>query len=200
MSTPTREIEVKARVDDIDAACERIVAAGAVLRFEGDLADRIYDTADGQLSVKDQVLRLRTYVGNTGTAAHIDWKGRTSRDDGFKVREELTSGITEPAAIASILERLGYHIIRSIDRRIAQYELRAGPEQGAAVIVRFERYPKMDNLVEVEGPRDGIERAIELLGIPRAEFSANRLTDFVAAYEARTGHRAAVSLAQLSER
>lgn len=200
MSTPTREIEVKARVDDIDAARARITTAGGVLQFEGDLADRLYDTARGDLDSQDHVLRFRTYVGNTGTTSHVDWKGSTSRDGGFKMREELTSGITDPAAMVSIIERLGYHVIRSIDRWIAQYELSGETEAGNAVIIRFERYPRMDNLVEVEGTRDGIERAIKLLGIPRDHFSADRLTDFVAAYEARTGHRSAVSLAQLSGR
>ncbi|MEO7218167.1 MAG: class IV adenylate cyclase [Gemmatimonadaceae bacterium] len=194
MSTPTREVEVKARVDDIGAARARMETAGALLRFEGDLSDRIYDTTDSGLGAQDQVLRVRTYVGTTGTMSHIDWKGRTSRDGGFKVREELTSGITDAAAIASILERLGYHVTSSIDRWIAQYELGDESGRGGVVIVRFERYPKMDTLVEVEGSPDGIERAITLLGIPRDRFSADRLADFVAAYEARTGIRAAVCL------
>ncbi|MEO9019356.1 MAG: class IV adenylate cyclase [Gemmatimonadaceae bacterium] len=194
MSAPTREVEVKARVDDIDAARARMQTAGGVLRFEGDLSDRIYDTTDGALSAQDQVLRVRTYLGDTSTTSHIDWKGRTVSDGGFKVREELTSGITDHAAIASILERLGYHVTSSIDRWIAQYELSDEAGQGGVVTIRFERYPKMDTLVEVEGSPTGIERAITVLGIPRDRFSADRLADFVAAYEARTGDRAEVCL------
>lgn len=200
MSTPTREVELKARVDDLGAARARMETAGAVLRFEGDLSDRIYDTAASDMGAQDQVLRVRTYVGEKGTASHIDWKGRTSRDGGFKVREELTSGITDAAAIASILGRLGYHVTSAIDRWIAQYELSDETGRGSVVVIRFERYPKMDTLVEVEGTPDGIERAITLLGIPRDRFSADRLVDFVAAYEVRTGSRAAVSLEAFAAR
>jgi len=50
----------------------------------------------------------------------------------------------------------------------------------------------MDVLVEVEGHPAGIERAISGLRIPRAMFSADRLTNFVRAYEARTGQKAAI--------
>ena len=50
----------------------------------------------------------------------------------------------------------------------------------------------MDALVEVEGYQAGIESTISALGIPRAMFSADRLADFVRAYEARTGQRAAI--------
>ncbi len=192
MSEPTREVELKARVDDIGMARKRVEAAGAVLVFEGHLSDRIYDTQTKSLFAKDLVLRLRTYRGKTGVSAHLDWKGPTSRDTGFKVREELTTGVSEPDALVSILERLGYGIIRAIDRQIAQYELTEPATEGT-VVVRFETYPRMDSLVEVEGSPESIERAITALGIPRDRFSANRLTDFVADFERRTGARAAVS-------
>jgi hypothetical protein len=57
--------------------------------------------------------------------------------------------------------------------------------------VRFERYPRLDDLVEVEGDPAAIERAISALGMPRAGYTADRLADFVARFEARTGMRAA---------
>jgi hypothetical protein len=193
MTAPTREVEVKARVDDPDSARARLEAAGAVLQFEGDLSDRIYDTADGRLKNRDQVFRLRTYTDSTGTTSHIDWKGPTSHEDGFKIREELTTGITECGAAASILERLGYHVTSSIDRWISQFELSTQSGGEAPVVIRFERYPRMDVLVEVEGAPEGIEHAIRVLAIPRELFSAGRLADFVAAFEARTGERASVA-------
>jgi hypothetical protein len=81
--------------------------------------------------------------------------------------------------------------VRGIDRDIAQYEL-PGEHDGPALIIRFERYPRMDTLVEVEGTPAGIERGIRALDIPRERFSAGRLADFVSAYEARTGQHAQV--------
>ncbi len=199
MSDPTREVELKARVDDVDSARQHLEAAGALLVFEGRLSDRIYDTAAGTLQAKDIVLRLRTYRDDAGASAHLDWKGPTLREGGFKVRTELTTGVTEPAALAGILEALGYQVIRSIDRQIAQYEL-TGTGAGGTAVVRFERYPRMDDLVEIEGSPESIGRAIEVVAIPRDRFSADRLTDFVAAYETRTGQRAAVCEAELGTR
>ena len=65
-------------------------------------------------------------------------------------------------------------------------------------MIRFERYPRMDDLVEVEGARDAIEQAIAALGMPRAGFLTDRLPDFARRFEERTGARAAVSRAALA--
>jgi len=49
MSEPTREVELKARVEDVGAARRNIENAGGLLVFDGSLHDRIYDTPDGML-------------------------------------------------------------------------------------------------------------------------------------------------------
>jgi hypothetical protein len=51
----------------------------------------------------------------------------------------------------------------------------------------------MDVLVEVEGEPAAIESAIEALGLARGTFTSERLADFVATFEHRTGVRAAIS-------
>lgn len=196
MSGAIREVELKARVDDVDAARRNIETAGAILVFEGELLDRVYDTPNRELQAEDQVLRLRMYANAAGVSAHLEWKGRTSRDGGFKVRTELGTGVSDGDATAELLDRLGYAVVRSIDRHVAQYEHTAAGAAGL-VVIRFETYPRMDDLVEIEGPPEAIERAITTLGIARDRFSADRLTDFVAAYEARTRQRAVVSRSAL---
>lgn len=188
---PTREVELKAVVEDMRAARRAIEARGARLVFTGRLEDRRYDTHDRALVARDLVLRLRTYRTERSVEAHLDWKGPTQVEGGFKVRQELTSGITDPDTLASILEKLGYVVVREIDRDIAQYGL-------GDTMIRFERYPRMDTLVEVEGSPEGIEGAIEALGIPRSAFSSERLADFVRAYETRTGVRAALCSREMS--
>ena len=79
-----------------------------------------------------------------------------------------------------MLAGLGYVVTRSIDRDIEQFEL-------GGAMVRFERYPRMDDLVEVEGEPEALERAIEALGIARAEFTAERLQEFCRALRAANG-------------
>ena len=195
MSGPTREVELKARVDDIESARRSIETAGALLVFEGSLRDRVYDTPARTLSAQDLVLRLRCYGSEGGTVAHLDWKGPTSRENGFKIRAELTTEVSDPDALARMLVRLGYEIVGSIDRDIVQYEL--SNDRNQTVVLRFEIYPRMDTLVEIEGTPTRIEDAIRALGIPRASFSADRLADFVRAFESRTGRRAAICESQL---
>jgi adenylate cyclase class IV len=181
-----REVELKSVVDDVASCRRRLEAAGARLMFEGRLEDRRYDTADRRLSAADEVLRLRAFSDGNTVRASLEWKGPTRQEHGYKVRDELTASTATAADLAAILERLGYTVIGEIDRHVVQYAL-------DHAVVRFELYPRMDTLVEVEGPPAAIERAIAALGMPRQEFTADRLLAFVQRYEARTGARAAIS-------
>lgn len=183
-----REVELKGIVHsdaEDQAARARLVGAGAELEFEGRLEDRRYDTPDRALALRDEMLRLRVYHEAQAQRCSLDFKGPTGYEDGFKVREEQSVQAGDPAALAQVLESLGYVITREIDREIAQYRV-------AGATVRFERYPRMDVLIEVEGAPEAIERAIAVLGVPRERFTSERLPDFVLRYESRTGQRAAL--------
>jgi predicted adenylyl cyclase CyaB len=181
-----REIELKAVVAEPEEAIRRLLAAGAKLTFEGKLSDRRYDAADGSLSARDEVIRLRTYAGASESRTLLDWKGPSDTRSGYKTREEISSTVSDREALATMLEKVGLTVVKEIDRRIVQYET-----EGAAV--RFEFYPRMDTLVEVEGEPDAIERAIEALGMSRGEFTSDSLAAFVTRFERRTGVRAAVA-------
>jgi len=186
-----RELELKGVVHD-EAACRRQVEdAGARVVFQGRLEDRRYDTMDRHLTDSDEVLRVRTYAGDSGERATLEWKGPTRVEDGYKARDEIVANTTDPSALADILERLGFTVIGEIDRDVVQYAFREAT-------IRFERYPRMDALVEVEGQPDDIERAIRALGMPRDAFTADRLPAFVARFEARTGERAALNRREIA--
>ena len=142
------EVELKSVLADWNDAVRRAEAAGATLVFAGDLEDRRYDTPDGALEEKDQVVRVRTYRDDRGARTELDWKGATLFEDGYKKREEIGVPVGDALAIESILNRLGYVVTVAIDREIRAYDL-----LGASI--RFERYPRMDLLVEVEGTPEG---------------------------------------------
>ena len=180
-----REVELKAVVDDLESRRAIVEKAGGVLEFAGRLIDTRYGDADGKLMFADHVLRLRVYETDKGREGHLDWKGATRYENGYKVREELTTPVGDPDTLASMLDNLGYSVIMKIDRRIWQYSL-----HGATV--RFEHYPRMDSLVEVEGSEAAIEKAIAAIGISRDSYTTDRLTDFVIRYEGRTGQQAIV--------
>ena len=186
-----REVELKSVVGDIEAARAAVERAGGKLVFEGALIDLRYADNAGEMLRNDHVLRLRVYESGETREGHLDWKGPTRNEDGYKVREELSTSAGDPDALAVILANLGYVAVREIERRIVQYSL-----NGATV--RFEDYPRMDVLVEIEGHPEEIERAIEATGLSRSEFNSGRLTDFVARFEARTGQRAALSSRELA--
>lgn len=185
------EVEVKAVLDDVAARRERLLVAGAREEFTGRTRDLRYDTAEHALAAVDHVLRVRVYSGSAGETVHLDWKGPTRIEGGLKMREEHTTGVSDLAGLTAILGALGFVATREIEREVSMYRL------GGAT-VRFERYPRMDDLVEVEGTPDAIERAIEALGMERSAFTPERLPDFAHRFEARTGERAALCAAELA--
>lgn len=181
-----REVELKAVVDDLGVRRKKVEEAGGSLSFEGKISDHRYDFASRELSAQDEVLRVRRYQSTQTTKTFLDWKGPTEFRDVYKVREEITTPVEDCDSLEQILLHLGLELISEIDREIAEYQIR-----GATV--RFETYPRMDVLVEVEGEPAAIESAIEALGMARGTFTNHRLTDFVADFEHRTGVRAAIS-------
>lgn len=187
-----REIELKAVVDDLAERRRMIEAAGAALSFEGKISDRRFDFASRELSGRDEVLRTRRYQSTASTRTYLDWKGPTEMQGAYKVRDEITAPVEDFDSLERILEKLGLRLTWEIEREIAQYQL-------AGATIRFETYPRMDVLVEVEGEPDSIEAAIEALGLPRGTFTNERLPDFVNKFEHRTGVRAAISDRELKE-
>ncbi len=181
-----REVELKAVVDDLAERRRKIEAAGAKLSFEGKISDRRYDFASRELSGRDEVLRTRRYQSPASTRTYLDWKGPTEMQGTYKIREEITVPVEDFDALEKILEKLGLKLTWEIDRNIAQYQL-------DSATIRFETYPRMDVLVEVEGEPAAIEAAIEVLGLPRGTFTSERLPDFVNRFEHRTGVRSAMS-------
>jgi len=185
------EVELKSVVDDVERRRANVERAGATLVYAGRLEDRRWDTPDRALFAKDHVLRVRTYRNDAGARAELDWKGPTRREGGYKLRDELETHVDDPDVLAAILSALGYEVSIAIDREIVQYDL-------AGTMIRFERYPRMDDLVEVEGEPEEIERAIGILGLPRDGFNTDRLPDFVTRFEERTGERALISDADVA--
>ena len=186
-----REVELKAVVDDPPDTRKALEKAGARLVFEGSLSDRRYDVESRELAARDEVLRARRYETPGSSKTYLDWKGPTETQDVYKIREEISTLVEDFESLEQILTRLGFIVTMEIDREIAQYQL------GGATI-RFETYPRMDVLVEVEGQPDSIEVAIEALGMARGLFNSDRLPNFVARFEQRTGVRAAICARELA--
>jgi adenylate cyclase class IV len=148
------------------------------------MLDRRFDRKE-RLESRDEVVRLRVYhpADQSPEWGVLGWKGPVGKKDGYRHREEWETRIDDPKAALVVLRRLGYKIVLRIDRAVEQYSL------GDATL-RLEWYPAMDVLLEVEGPPEGIERAIVVTGLPREAFLAESLPFFKDAYEKRTGKSA----------
>ena len=187
-----RELELKAVVDDPAALVSRLVDSGANPTFRGRMRDLRFDLPARSLEARDQVLRVRAFdPGGAGPVrAEVSWKGPTRLSGPYKEREEVRLDLADTGAAAEILTRLGFVVTDTIERWVELYDL------GGAVL-RIEWYPRMDVLLEVEGPPDAIERAIAVTGLSRAAFTAERLIDFAARFQQRTGVAPALNCAAL---
>ena len=187
MTAVREELELKARIEDPDALRNALVGAGAELVYRGAMTDRRFDRR-GRLERRDEVVRLRVYhpADRSPEWGVLGWKGPAHRKGEYRAREEWESRVEDPKATLVVLRRLGYKVVRRIDRVVEQYRL------GDATL-RLEWYPAMDVLLEVEGAPDEIERAIAATGLPRDAFLPESLPYFTKAYEQRTGRVARVS-------
>jgi hypothetical protein len=151
------------------------------------LRDRRLDR-NRSLTRLDQLLRLRewTPAGGAGRAV-VGWKGpATVSGEGYKHREEVEYDVNDIAAALAVFGALGYRLAQAIDRYVEVYEL-------AGSHARLEWYPRLDVLLEVEGPPAGIERLIAASGLPRSAYLPDSLAAFAARYETRTGRPAVLA-------
>lgn len=178
------ELELKSRITDVAGLRRALRAAGARLEFRGRMSDRRYDRAR-ELVRKDHVLRLREYQPDGRGAAHavLTWKGPASARRGYRHRSEMECAVSDPVTLRAVLERLRYRVTMAIDRRVEVYRL-------GGVMLRLERFPRMDTLLEVEGAPRAMERAIRAIGLPRERFRSESLPYFMRAYRRRTGRPA----------
>ena len=160
-------------------------------RFRGMLRDRRLDR-DGQLSSRDQVLRVRRWLPQSGPEwAELAWKGLTTvSPGGYKQREEIETRQGDGQATLRLLEALGFTVVEAIDRFVEVYHI------GDADL-RLEWYPRMDVLLEIEGSAAAIEAVIATLRLPRQACRPVPLRTFAAEFTARAGRPAVLAEALL---
>jgi adenylate cyclase class IV len=187
------ELELKAVVPDPAALRRALQVAGARETFRGMLRDRRLDL-EGRLHRLDQMLRVREWIHTEGVSrAVVSWKGPSSVSlEGYKHSEEIEYDASNAAAALAAFDAMGYLVIHAIDRYVEVYEL-------AGSVARLEWYPRLDVLLEIEGPPAGIEQLIAGTGMPRGAFLPDSLRAFAARYEARTGHPAVLAESGLGD-
>ncbi|HKQ53401.1 MAG TPA: class IV adenylate cyclase [Pyrinomonadaceae bacterium] len=169
------EIEKKYRLTGEGRASliERLTESGATPEGEEFEENTIY--AGGQLDASRQVLRLR----RTGTRAVLTFKERGDSKTALKRYREDETSVSDAAALADILEALGYRPALVYEKRRSTWHLR-----GAEIVV--DELP-FGLFVEIEGEENVISEVEELLGLSEAEAEMDTYPHLARRYGKRRG-------------
>ncbi len=173
------EVEIKLRVPNAADARQRLEAAGFALTrerlFESNV---IYDRPGAELRRAGELLRLRTCGGN----AILTFKGPAA-DAKHKTREEIETSVSDAAALAGILERLGFEPSFRYEKYRTEFA-RSG-ENGHSMV---DETP-IGDFVELEGPPEWIDAAARALGFTERDYITATYADLY--FEHRGGEHAA---------
>ena len=149
-----QEIEIKLYLSDMPAFRRRVEEQGAIL-IEARLheVNLRYDTPDGELTRKAQVLRLRQ-----DKAAHLTYKGKGDTSGEVYTRREIEFTVGDFQSARAFLEALGYVINLMYEKFRTTYKL-------DEVLITLDEMP-FGNFSELEGPdAESIRRVAKKLGV-----------------------------------
>jgi adenylate cyclase class 2 len=151
------EIEVKFRLSDPGGLRKRLKAVGA--KYMGKVYERnmVFDTPDGMLRRRHELLRLR----DDGTHL-ITWKGPQDRSHEFKKRREINLEVRDPDSAVELFGALGFVENHRYEKRRETWHL-------GSVEVLIDELPLIGFYTEIEGSTEGIKEAIRLLGMENEE-------------------------------
>ncbi|MHB8303154.1 MAG: class IV adenylate cyclase [Acidobacteriaceae bacterium] len=180
-SATKREIEVKVRLDDREAFAAKLPTLGFRLLTPETLERNVlFDTADGQLHQRRQILRVRQY-GSRWVLTH-----KAPVEDGtegpHKVRQETETEIADGHALAAVFQRLGYEPIFIYEK------LRAEWTDGEGHLV-VDGTP-IGDFAELEGEPDWIDRTSTRLAFSHDQYLTASYGQLFLAWKQATQHAA----------
>ena len=148
------EREVKIRVTDHEVVRPLLKTMGAVRARSEQETNRIFDTADGALRRRGEILRVRS-----ADMATITWKGPAAQADQLnqKVREELETEIAVDGteSLVAILGRLGF-------QEAICYRKQRETWHWQGITIALDELV-FGSFVEIEGDAGAIQGAMRLL-------------------------------------
>jgi adenylate cyclase class 2 len=155
------EIEAKIALDeDVNAMRERLKAAGAVMEIERVYENNIrYESAANDLTENGIVLRLRQ-----DQQVRLTYKAPSQQESkGASTRLELETTVGDFEAMDEILRRLGYRAYMRYEKYRTTYTM--SDIEDTEIVLDEMPYGLF---IEVEGPAESIDRALEKLGLAEA--------------------------------
>ena len=153
----------------------------------------IFDHPDGTLAKRGQLLRIRTETAEpprkkgARKSAPVAWKQRvlvtfkrpTNEDDTstagragrYKVREELELEVSDAGTLTRILEALGLDAWFRYEKYRTTYRLGRSHPWAKGLLIEKDETP-VGTFVELEGPKEAIDRTAEELGFSKRDYIA----------------------------
>jgi len=155
-----QEIEVKLRVAAVGAMRASLEELGFIeIVPRGLEQNRIYDTAEGGLRARGELIRLREFDGKNV----LTYKGRATVGR-HKEREEIELVVGSTEAMATILGRLGLEPRFRYEKYRSEWQ-----RPGGDGIVMLDETP-IGTFVELEGTGDWIDRTAVELGYREEDY------------------------------
>jgi adenylate cyclase class 2 len=169
-----QEIEIKFRVDDLQALARKLRAAGfRVTTRRTHEMNTLYDLPGGVLRARKELLRLRQY-GQKWTLTHKS-KKETARHSS---REELETSVGDGKQMDAVLHALGY----SPSFRYEKFRAEWTDGKGQVVV---DETP-IGNFCEIEGAPRWIDATAKKLGVAESDYITTNYAGLFAQWKTET--------------
>lgn len=182
MNDAAQEVEIKFKVEDVEALLARLGRLGFRVVTERTREENIlYDLRGLPLRRRGAILRIRHY-GDKWTVTYKDKKGSSGRPTKHKTRREIETEIADGRQLATIFEALGFQAV------FAYEKFRSEWTDGAGHIVVDET--PVGNFAEIEGNPAWIDRTAASFGISRDQYITLSYAEVFASWKKTNRSRA----------
>jgi adenylate cyclase class 2 len=171
-----REVEIKFKIDDINALTASLQTAGfRLITPRTHEINTLYDQPGGKLRRREALLRLREY----GPRWTLTYKDRSGRQSGrHKSRREIETKVENGEAMGRIIEAVGF----SPSFRYEKFRSEWADSDGHVVI---DETP-IGNFGEIEGEAKWIDATAKRLNIPVKSYLKQSYAELFAAWKRKT--------------
>ena len=182
------ETEIKLRIEDLQAFRRALKELGArhVGRGGGRVHEQnvLFDTRDGELGRREQLLRIRTDVakaddrkrnGKARQRVTVTFKrpvaeqGPGGNAERHKVREEIEAQVSDGEALTKVFEGLGMRAWFRYEKYRTTFRLPESQRWAKDLLIELDETP-IGTFVELEGPAKAIDRAAGALGFSKRDY------------------------------
>ena len=176
-----KEREIKLRIADLPALRRALRKLGArVARPRLHERNVLFDTAEGSLASREQLLRIRTerLSGRSRKRSQrclVTFKrplvtsGPSRKGERHKVREEIELEVTDPKPLAIIFEGLGMRSWFQYEKFRTTFCLPASNAWAKGLLIELDETP-IGVFLELEGPASAIDRVANTLGFEARDY------------------------------